>query len=166
MDKSKEFPKIGFIVNNLGPSQISYNLISQINKLYSANVPVCFAIFYENVANLMMEPNCMIMQCSEAWSYKGILISTSLTNANKLIRMPAAEKKYFYVWNIEWLGNIIPYYEPTQFVYSNPELHLIARNEDHATLIQNSYNRNVDFVVDDFDLVSMLRNIGKFNGPK
>lgn len=143
--------KAGIVINNIGVSQLSYNMIKKLNARVRANPMESWTLFFENPYPYISSPLCPLMQAFETNGFHAPVIATSLVSARKLINTIGPTRKLFYVWNLEWLTpHILPYdyYAP---VYTSPKLELIARNQEHVSIIQNCFNRDVLCTVDDFD---------------
>jgi hypothetical protein len=146
--------KLGISLDNLGPSQLAYAVLSQANRLVTERSDVDVTVFYETLARPCITPRFAHMQMAEAYGFDGPVVATSLSSAGKLLRMPACPKKLFLVWDLEWLRK--PHaYENLKTVYCHSELTLLARGEDHAKAISDCWNRPVA-VVGDFDLTLVL----------
>ena len=144
--------KIGFAVSNLGAGHMNYSLIRQINLLMANRVDTDIILFYETLALPCLPPACARMQIHEGYGFDGPIVATSLTTAEKLIRFPSPPRKIFYVWDLEWLRMPQKSYEQLRSIYSNPDLEVVARGNDHRDLIQDVWNRPVTAVIEDFNL--------------
>ena len=102
-------------------------------------------------------PSFPVMQSVEAWGQQGVMISTDLSTTCKLIKFPSASKKFFYVWDLEFLRGFAPInYDLIKKVYLNKDIDLIARCEHHAKVIENNFNRKVTKIVQDFNIAEIL----------
>lgn len=147
---------INFLVNDLHASQLSYYLTRNVNEYIKSDPSLDFVVFFENLSKPVLVPNFALMQVAEAWGQPGVSIATSLTTASRLIHFPAPSKKFFYVWDLEWLRPTNKVYDLYAGIYLHPELKLLARSEEHASLIKNSFNREVEAIVSDFDMNKIL----------
>jgi len=145
--------KINFLINHLAASQLAYNLIHSINNQpYDVNDE--YTVFVEDITPICVPPTFVIMQLAEAWAQRGITIATNLSTALKLRDFPGPCAKFFYVWDLEWLrGHGNRYYEFYQSVYSNTALELIARSQTHADLLTNCFNRKVNHIIEDCNII-------------
>lgn len=149
---------IGIVVNNLGLSQLSYEVTRNINDLLRQTSEHCITIFYENMKHMMSAPMCATLHSSNCWSFNHPLVATSLSTANKILSVPYNGKKFLYCWNLEWLNNI-PHYEPIQRIYTHPDLTLITRNEQHAKILENCFNVKPAFNMQEFDINTLLERL-------
>jgi hypothetical protein len=144
---------IGFLVNNLGANQLAFQLIKNGNK-YCREHGKDVLVFYEDQI-----PPCHYLQMAtmpivDACNYKGSLVATSLSTANKLLHLSGTKKKYFYVWSLEWIFLDASHrrYEELASIYQNSKLKLIARSAEHATAIENAWQRAVYGIVENVDI--------------
>ena len=153
MPKSNQ---IGFMVDELSASQLSFNLIKNIND-YSEDSHDDFVVFFENSTSSILNPNFSLMSLNEVWSFGGFLVATSMSTANSLRKCFAPKKKFFYVWDLEWTRRHGKDFEISVQAFSDPSIELIARSKDHAKAIENYCNRKVENIVSDFNIEKLMR---------
>ena len=151
--------KIGIILNNLGASQLAYYVIRNINEQSEASVEDDCTIFFENMSPLVIKPLVGSMNTSEIWNFDGTLISTSFENTISSLNAATSAKRYFYVWDLEWLRPHGKSFERQVLAYADKDINLIARSEDHAKAIWNYCNRDVCGIVDDFNIEQLMEVI-------
>ena len=138
--------KIGFIVDDLSSSQLSYEVISSINS-FDTSFDQDFVVFFENSSPMVIEPFFGVMNLQELWGFDGIAIATSVSSCLSLSNTQSPIKKFFYVWDLEWSRNRSSYDQGIQ-AFLKEDIDLIARSEDHAKAIKNYCNRDVVGVFD------------------
>jgi len=143
--------KLAVMVNNLGPSQLAYALITQANALVGDRYDLDIVALYDTLAKPCHAMNFAAMQAAEGWGFDGPVVATTLNTAAKVLNFPAASRKLFLVWDLEWLRTQRKTFRPLQAVYGHPDLTLLARSKDHAQAISDCWNRD-SIVVEDFDL--------------
>tara|TARA_R100000315_G_C5182240_1_gene105761 strand:+ start:316 stop:783 length:468 start_codon:yes stop_codon:yes gene_type:complete len=146
--------KIGFIVDDLSSSQLSYEVISSINS-FDTSFDQDFVVFFENSSPMVIEPFFGVMNLQELWGFDGIAIATSVSSCLSLSNTQSPIKKFFYVWDLEWSRNRSSYDQGIQ-AFLKEDIDLIARSEDHAKAIKNYCNRDV---VGIFDFNSGLESL-------
>tara|TARA_R100000234_G_scaffold117273_1_gene95458 strand:- start:1019 stop:1486 length:468 start_codon:yes stop_codon:yes gene_type:complete len=146
--------KIGFIVDDLSSSQLSYEVISSINS-FDTSFDQDFVVFFENSSPMVIEPFFGVMNLQELWGFDGIAIATSVSSCLSLSNTQSPIKKFFYVWDLEWSRNRSSYDQGIQ-AFLKEDIGLIARSEDHAKAIKNYCNRDV---VGIFDFNSGLESL-------
>jgi hypothetical protein len=150
--------KLGFIVPDLGPSQLSFGLIKAANDAVAVNPGLCVTVFYENIRLPCVCPHFACMHVAEAYLFDGSLIATSFSAAEKMARMPSSPRKLFYVWDLDWLR---PWrrqsFNEHALVYGNESIELLARSGDHAKVIAQAWNRSVAVTPDFVGLLENLR---------
>ena len=148
--------KIGVILEDLGMSQLSYSVISNINKACEHNSENDYIIFFNNMVAPVIPPNCALMNSSEIWSFDGHLIGTSVATTLMALKSINSAKKYFYVWDLEWTRHAQHrQYSQDIPAFRSRGVSLIARSKEHAAAIQNYSNRKVSHIVPDFDIENM-----------
>ena len=146
--------KIGFIVDDLSSSQLSYEVNSSINS-FDTSFDQDFVVFFENSSPMVIEPFFGVMNLQELWGFDGIAIATSVSSCLSLSNTQSPIKKFFYVWDLEWSRNRSSYDQGIQ-AFLKEDINLIARSEDHAKAIKNYCNRDV---VGIFDFNSGLESL-------
>ncbi len=145
--------KSGIMVRNLDMSQFGVFLMDNVNSLldeYGDNLDIL--VFYEGWGKLPMSPRfCSLME-REVWGLDGVVMSTDIKTTQRLIQCPGPTKKFFYVWNLEWLGlqqNGVDY-SWLHDIYCNPAIELVARSNNHARLLEKIWKKPA-FIMEDFD---------------
>lgn len=147
--------QINFLVRDLIASQLSYYLTKNLNDAQNING----IVFYENLVPPCLIPKFTTMNISEAWAQPGISIATTLSTAHKLVNFTGRAKKYFYVWDLEWLRGRNRVYTMYSPFFCNNELTLIARSEEHKKIIENNFNREIKIVCPDFNMDILAREL-------
>ena len=147
--------KIAVIMDNLGPSQKSFYLIKEFNKLavdteYSCSVfvnhmslPVTPALFsYSNISFFS--------------GFDGAAIATTLPEADSLLQATNSSNKYLYLWDIEWLSKV-PRHTSVCDILCHKNLKIIARSNSHAAIIKNFCNKAPIGIVDNWNMSQFLK---------
>ena len=113
-----------------------YILFRELNRL--AEDQDCY-LFANTVQALPMNHRFAIMQQVEALKHPGILIGTSMINAQVVANCLTAKEKYFYVWSPEWAS--LQEYSAQQLnkIFYNKEISLIARSNGHFKLLSKLF---------------------------
>lgn len=157
MPKSKQ---IGFLIEDTSASQLSFNLIKNINE-YSKNSHDDFVVFFENSTASILNPNFSLMSSNEIWSFEGSLFATSVATAMSMRKCFAPKNKLFYVWDLEWTRKHGKDFEFIIQIFADPSINLIARSKEHATAIENYCNRSINNIVNDFNIEQLVRIINE-----
>jgi hypothetical protein len=147
--------KFGIMVDSLDMSQKCFYIVKQLNSLVDTEYVFSPTVFYQEYArSIDVNRFCMLLN-KEAWGYDGIVIATNLNTANTLLQCPCPIKKFFYVWDLEWIYH--PFmYQYLQNIYQS-DLVLIARNNDHARVIHKCWKKP-EYIMDNFD-ISVLKQL-------
>lgn len=151
--------KLAVMLNSLGASQLSYRLVTQANALVGSRADLDVVALYEELARPCLPLNFASMQAAEGWGFDGPVVATSLSTAEKLALFPAAARKLFLVWDLEWLRLRGRPFRSLRAVYGHPDLTLLARSADHARAVADCWGRDAE-VVGDFDMNLILRAAG------
>jgi hypothetical protein len=147
---------LNVLVSELGPTQQNYYLIKNVNLLHEKETDLNIQVFVENLSRFCLKPNFSIMSVAEAWGQNGAFIATNLSTAAKLIHLPLASRKLFYVWDLEFLRGQYRVYEAYSPIYLHKDIELICRSKEHADLVENCFNKEVKHIVNNFDVTHFL----------
>ena len=151
MQRNKQ---IGFIVEDLTSSQLSFNLIKNLNDFLEDSDVDC-VVFFENAGSPVVNPNFSIMSINEIWNFDGDLIATSMSTALRLSKTFSPNRKFYYVWDLEWLHNPVNFGTVME-IMRDDRLKIIARSKSHADVIENFSNKEVVGIVEDWNTEQLL----------
>jgi hypothetical protein len=137
--------RLGILLPCLDHSQRTFTLISSASQ---NDAPL--TIFCEDQIIPTYHYTFPTMSMIHAYPYTGTLIATSLSTANKLNGFPSAFKRYFYIWDLEWLYIKDKKYEELLKIYQSVDL--ICRSNHHGNIVEKMWNVEVKHVVRDFNL--------------
>lgn len=138
---------IGLVCNNVGPSQLAYYAIKTGNEFVKSG-DNDFVIFFYELMPECIKPNFSTMNLSEAYDYNGVLIATDINSASRILEYPGATKKFFYLWDLDWVKLQQKKYEHLAQVYKNKNLELIVRSKTHFNFVKNLWKEPVGIVED------------------
>jgi hypothetical protein len=149
---------LNILTSDLSVSQRSFYLIRNANVIQQKDPNINIQVFVENLARACLRTNFAVMSAAEAWGEYNPCIATNISNAAKLMHYPLTSRKLFYIWDLEWLRGAVPKmnYSNYSIVYLSAELELVCRSQEHAALVENTFNREVKYIVPDFDINKLL----------
>jgi len=147
----------GIMVNAIDMSQKGFYLVKSLNDIVDNDYHFSPTVFYNEYSKSIDVNRFCALLDKEAWGYDGPVIATNLETANTLINCPCPKKKFFYVWDLEWLYNTFPY-QYLQQLYQG-DLELIARNERHSDIITKYWKKPI-YIMDNFD-TKILKKIAQ-----
>ena len=147
--------KLGFALNNLGPSQLAFRLIGQTNELVTERPDVDVIAFYERLNVPCIRPSFASMPLCELYGHNGTVVATDLSTARFVANCAAPRQRFFLCWDLDWLRIPRKEFRDLRAVYGDERLTLLARSDDHARVLQNAWNRPVT-VVGDLDFPTIL----------
>jgi hypothetical protein len=146
--------KLGILVDNLGPSQMAYSLISRANKVVTEEPSKCITVFYETLALPCIPLSFAQMNAAEVYGLNWPIIATNLSTAQKLLKITGPTRRLFYVWDLEWLRIQQKDFRSLYNVYGDQRLQLITRGDSHRIAIRNAWGRD-SAIVEDFDMAKL-----------
>lgn len=140
--------KCGLLVREFALGQLSFTAAKMFNHLVNDRTDVYPVIFYENLAPVNYQLMFPLMHIAESYVFDGPLMATSISTAHKLITMPNAHKKFFYLWDLEWVRMQQKDFRFLHGLYNHPELNLIARSKEHKEIVENCWNCKVNYIME------------------
>ena len=151
---------IAAVVNDLSPSQKSFYLIDTFNKFID-DVNISPSVFQSRSCNPVIQPLFSCRLTASLSSYSGVVISTTLADAELTLRASNHTNKYLYIWDLSWIYNTINFSKAMK-VLRNDDLTIIARSESHAEVIENFCNKKPAAILEDWQPNKLL-NIVRTN---
>lgn len=146
--------KIAAIVDNLGPSQKSFYLIKEFNKACS-NISLCLSGFFVRSAIPVVPIMFSCKSVSFLSGFHGAAISTTIKEADMLLKSSNNSRKIFYMWDAEWL--IYPKnFDEISSVLLDNRLDIVCRSDSHAKLLENFCNKSPIGIVDNWNIDQIL----------
>lgn len=143
--------QIGIIINNLGPSQIAFDAVKNLNSIADTN-SVC--MFYQNLARCTYPVKFATLNYNKIYSSyfdsNSVLIATNISSALDLSRVNNGSKKLFYAYDLEFLDNK----DFARNVKGYNCLPLYTRSESYRQAIKNY--ANIDAKVVPFNIKDLL----------
>ena len=150
----------GVIVEQLDRNPRSHLLLTNLNNIVTEHSNYSPTIFYQNVTQPPIGSCCVKMHYMHSWNYDGVLISTSLPTTVILGSNICAKKKYFYVYDLEWMFLQKPIFKQINGLYNNPDIELIARSQSHYDLLTKLWKEPVA-IVDNFKYTDLMKLLEK-----
>ena len=159
--------QFGVLVKNIDLSQHGLHLLGNLNSLVAEYPDLCPIVFYETYSTLAYPAHFAMVQHKEAWLFDGPIIASSIDMVQTLLQCPRPNPKFFYVWNLDWI-----YMSPNQpsiqlsflnHIYTNDDIQLIARSEQHARIIENCWKKPAS-IIEDFnyhDIAKLIKRTSK-----
>ncbi len=132
---------LGFLLPNLGPNQLAFDVIKEVNSYLQKSKLVDIYAFYETLTQHVIRPNFAVMTLQEAFTLSGTLVPTTCHLAYDSLRMARRKNIIFYVHKLEWLHGAIGPYEWYDDIYR--KLPIVARSDDYARILENNFSANV-----------------------
>lgn len=153
----KPLEKIALLLDNLGPNQLAYLAIR--NAAENKKDDTIF--FFVNIAQPLARLRNASMAINELYGYECKAIATDVTTAEILSGVFGPTEKYFYVWDLEFIsyhgGEGQKSYSRYKKAYTDPNLKLVARTEEHARIIEQTFGRRVEYIMPEMSFVLYRR---------
>ena len=157
------YKNIGFLLDDIAPSQVAYSCIFNSNQYLAKNNDLTVCLFYDNMTYPCTYPLFPRFHSRDCVGFDGLLVSTSLESSNFLKQNHRA-KKVFYIQDIEWeraRGQKLD----LSILYDESIIK-ICRSKDHLEYIKSGCKDKtfktpinlVDTIVSDFD-ISVLKGL-------
>lgn len=155
--------QLNFLVEHMGNSQLSYELSRTLNNLADKRSDIDAIVFFNTLTRSRIVPKFAMMQMIEAWGQKGYTIATSCATTRKMMTFPGPQKRFFYVWDLEWIRGEKRTYDMFAPLYQDPRIILITRSGIHRDALDNGFNigrlGKPIYVVEDFNEEQLLEVI-------
>jgi hypothetical protein len=150
------------VLEDLGPSQKAFYFIKNFNELSRDPNFSCSAF----LCNIGAPVTKALFSCSSVSffsDYFGTAISTTIAEADMLLKSNNNSKKYLYLWDMEWLVNPMNYSQVCNILLDK-RLKIIARSKSHAQIIENFCNKKPIGIVEDWNKEQLLKITEKESG--
>ena len=145
---------IAAVLDNLGPSQKSFYLIKEFNKVLP-HKEICVSVFFKRASVPVMPVMFSCKSISFLSGYHNTAIATTIDEANILLKANNNASKFLYLWNLEWLTHPSMYSAITK-ILRDKRLKIIARSESHAAMIFNFCNKRAVGIVDNWNIDQLI----------
>lgn len=128
---------ISFVVNNLGNSELAFDLISTVNS-HPENSN---AIFYQNILPPVIEPQCLATNLTSLNAITGTAVAFDLESAQTLDVAGTPTKNILYLYDLEW------FYKPINFMVARDlmsRFEVYTVNDKYASVLSNYLNKPVN----------------------
>ena len=143
------------VLEDLGPSQKAFYFIKNFNEL-SRNQNFSCSAFLCNIGVPVTKPLFSCSSVSFFSDYFGIAMSTTIAEADMLLKSHNNSKKYLYLWDMEWLTRSMNYSQVCNILLDK-RLKIIARSKSHAQIIENFCNKKPIGIVEDWNKEQLLK---------
>lgn len=125
---------IGFVVNNLANSELSYDLLSSLHSQSGKSNNESYYIFYQNISPPVVNLPCVGMNITGVSNFTGKLIACGLDSAIIVDSNNSNTENYLYLWDLPWLHSVTNYAVCVSLLN---KFKIFVRSESHK---QNLYN--------------------------
>ncbi len=144
--------RLAFVVDDLGPSQASYSLITALNKWVGESNQNDGVVFLRQVGRPCTNCNFPLFSLNDLPGYRGHCIATSFDSAQVLMKTQGPKRIAYYMQNPDWLTQFRPFEEWREVFLGMP---VLCRSDYHRDLFSQCWNRR-PVIVGDFDIGGLL----------
>jgi hypothetical protein len=145
---------IGLVVNNLGNSEQSYEVIQLANKISETSNSLVPSIFFQNIMPNILEPTCLCMNITGISNFKGKIVAFGLDSASVVVNNNTNTENWLVLWDIPWLYSIINYPVCIEIL---KKFKIIVRSQSHKNIVENYTGRtDIQMVEDMNELIKCL----------
>lgn len=146
---------ISALINDLSASQNSFYMIKEFNKCID-NTDLSVGVFCNRHCVPVIQPLFACRLANFLVSYNGIVIATTLEEAEIILKLPNKSSRYLYLWDLDWLENPV-FFSSAMNILRDDKLQILARSESHAKVIDNFANREVKGIIDNWNIDQVLK---------
>ena len=125
---------IGFLMDGIGNSDLSFSVLQLINNELMDSNKYSPVLFVRNLYPPVINPLCLMTNLASVNNFQGVAIATDLQSADTLNQSNSPCEKWLYLWDIEWLNEMVNYDVATEILKS---FNLICRSKSHQAIIKN-----------------------------
>lgn len=146
---------IGILKSSILDTDQNIFMIHNLNQLANTSTQNCL-FCDENVARLTEPIHTNIFPRVQVLYFNDILITDDLTEAQSLLHIPNAKKRFVYLYHLEWkyIDNI--YFQHLANILINDNIELIARSDTHAKLIKQLF-KDPKYIMPEWDYKVLTR---------
>lgn len=128
---------LAILVDKLGFTQKSQMLCEELNKM-SEDINV--TVFCAEYAPVPIKTNFPVMELIKCYDFKGVFIATDFYTVQIMNNCLFPQKKFFYVWDLEYLYHPLPF-DILNNLYNSKDVELLSRNVDRDMILESVWKR-------------------------
>jgi len=138
---------LGILTDKIQFNQQSIFLLKNCNELNKTN---SCCIFCNEMHSRPVDVCFNIMQQIHSYQFEGTLITDNLLLTQNLNCNIYTKKKYYYVWNFDWINLEQLRFAQLRIPFYNDDIELIARSQSHAKLLEKLFKKP-KYIMEDWD---------------
>ena len=146
---------IGILKSSIHDIDQNIFMIHNLNKLTNTSTQSC--LFCDDNATIVAPPiHTNIFPRIQVLYFNDILITDDLTEAQSLLHIPNARKRFIYLYHLEWkyIENIR--FQQIETILLNDNIELIARSDSHGKLIKQLF-KEPKYIMPERDYEVLIR---------
>ncbi len=146
----KERKSMGIILDGSQGNQMIYDGIRAAQLFLPSDIEVCF--FVQELVSLPLTPTTGLYHTSHLYSYKGNLISSSISSVHDATRSGCGGKIFYYIRDLRDLSMHTK--ETVENVLRSPDVIKVCASENYSKFVLQNYPSAIisNKVISDFNL--------------
>ena len=146
---------IGILKSTVHDTDNNLFMIESLNQLMHTSTSACLFCDHHDVKK-SSQIRTSVFPKIQVLYFNDILITDDLAQAQSLLNIPNARKRFIYLYHLEW-----PYIQNRQLhhiasVLLNDNIELIARSESHSQLITQLFKKP-KYIMPEWDYKTLMR---------
>lgn len=146
---------IGILKSNVHDTDNNLFMIESLNQLIRTSTSACLFCDHHSV-NKASQIHTSIFPQVQVLYFNDILITDDLTQAQSLLNVPNARKRFIYLYHLEWAYIESLQWSHLESILLNDNIGLIARSERHAKLITDLFKKP-QYIMPEWDYETLIR---------
>ena len=146
---------IGILKSLVSDTDQNFFMIESLNQLRHTSTQSCLFCDEHNT-RVASQINTSIFPRIQVLYFNDILITDDLSEAQSLLNIPNARKRFIYLYHFEWQYIQQPQFKHIESLLINDNIELIARSESHSQLISHLFKKP-KYIMPEWDYKSLIR---------
>jgi hypothetical protein len=143
--------KTMILLDHLGYSQANYELFRSINKLVEETLEEISVVPIDRTNKIIPLKTAATNIGSMSAFNGGLLVSTTIKNAERILACKTRTSKLLYLYDLEWMYKKIPY-DNIYSILNDPSLFVVLRSRSHVEAFRQISHKRELGIVDEFRL--------------
>ena len=139
---------LGFVVNNLGNSEKSYDLLNFVKKIPDINNKVNPFIFFQNALPPLTDPDCLTMNILGISNFTGKVVALDIESAQAVYNNNSITENWLYLYDVPWLNSVVNYQGCLEIMTA---FKIIVKSKSQTEIVKNFTGLDNIYVAEDME---------------
>lgn len=139
---------LGFVVNNLGNSEKSYDLLNFVKKIPDINNKVNPFIFFQNALPPLTDPDCLTMNILGISNFTGKVVALDIESAQAVYNNNSITENWLYLYDVPWLNSVVNYQGCLEIMTA---FKIIVKSKSQKEIVKNFTGLDNIYVAEDME---------------